>query len=469
MAIRNSVILLREDTPGCKRLVAYITLFSGQQASPEELWTFLQKRLPDYMLPATFVYLEELPLLPNGKLDRRSLPVPDSNRPTLEVEFVAARDPIAEILVGTWLRILGVEQIGIHDNFFSLGGHSLLVPRLASGIQSAFGLELPWATFFSSPTIAEQARELRQALREDHAKAAPLLVPVARTREMPLSFTQERQWFLDQLNQGQHLYNVFGAVSLSGPFQAAALERSLQEVVRRHEILRTTFKMKHDGSLIQVIAPSLALPLLIIDVQQLSDIERELAMLRLLDQEKQWSFDLARGPLVRLTLVRLAEDEHILALTGHLIIFDGWATEIFLRELALLYSAFVNNSPSPLAELPIQYADYACWQRALLQEQTLKHLLDYWRERLANLPTLTLPTARPRPARPTFQAAVWPVHIPARLTAQLKALSQREGATLYMTLLAAYQAGLARYSGQADIAVGSLFANRSTTAQEDLI
>ncbi len=469
-SISGCVVLLREDSTEHKRLVAYITLAPEKYASQKELRGFLRKHLPDYMLPSIFIYLEVFPLLINGKIDRCTLPEPDTSHSLLETEFVAAIDPITEILVGIWSRLLNIEQISIHDNFFSLGGHSLLIPQLAMAIQSGFGIGLlPWATFFSSSTIAELAKTIKQALQGNRLEKTPQLVPVSRERDLPLSFTQERQWFLDQLNPEQHLYTVFGGIRLSGSLQVHALEHSLQEIVRRHEILRTTFVVKEDGTLKQVIAPKLTHLLPIINMHELSETEQELAILHLVEQEKHRIFDLAHGPLLRTTILHLAEEEYVLLLTSHAIILDGWATEVLLREIARLYTACAENTPSPLSDLPFQYADYACWQRELLTNETLEHLQQYWSKQLADIPTLTLPTDRPRPAFPTFRAATLPLHVPAPLTEKLKALSQREGATLYMTLLAAYQAILARYSGQDDIVVGSPIANRNASELEGLI
>ena len=291
----------------------------------------------------------------------------------------------------------------------------------------------------------------------------------SRDVELPLSFAQQRLWFLDQLEASGSFYNLPAAVRLRGVLNVAALEQTLSEVVRRHEVLRTTF-VAVDGEPRQVIKPFTPVSLPVFDVSELDAAEREAETRRLLSEEASRPFDLARGPLVRACLVRLGAEEHVALVTMHHIISDGWSTGIFIREVAALYKAFLAEEESPLAELPIQYADFAHWQRGWLQGEVLAEQLDYWREALAEMPTmLELPTDRPRPREQTFNGAMVSVEVPAELTWQLKALSQREGVTLFMTLLAAFQSLLFRHSGQDDIVVGTPIANRRYRELEDLI
>ncbi len=268
-AISACVVLAREDTPGDTRVVAYVMLASEQYAPPEELRRFLHERLPVFMLPASYIYVDQLPLLPNGKIDRRALPTPETSRPMLEVDFITARDPIEEIVAGIWSRVLGIEQIGMHDDFFALGGHSLLQAQVAASVRAAFGIDLPLLSFFLSPTVATLAEAIKKHLQEDFASVMPPLLPASRDRELPLSFTQQRQWLLDQLDPQSHLSNIFGAVRLLGPLQIIALEQSLQEVVRRHEMLRTIFAM-HDDGLVQLVSPTCLLPLTVVDLPGIS-------------------------------------------------------------------------------------------------------------------------------------------------------------------------------------------------------
>lgn len=469
-SVQESVALARENTHGDKRLVAYVVACPGRQVSAGELQAFLRDLLPEYMIPATMLFLDRLPLLPGGKVDRRALLALETPQNAETRSIVSPRDAVEEMLVGIWSRVLESERVGIHDDFFALGGHSLLAVQVIARIRGAFGVELPLRALMQASTIARLAEHIRAALQDEQAVLIPPLLPATHSGSVPLSYAQQRQWFLDQLDPGNARANVFGAVCLRGPLHVAALEQSVQAIVRRHEILRTTFAVvAGEDEPVQVIAPELSSPFTIIDLHMLPDDEREAEILRLVSVEKLCSFDLAVGPLLRVTLLRLAEEEHILLLASHHIIFDGWAINIFLRELAAFYTAFAQGDTPALSPLAVQYADYTRWQRQWLRGDALDTLLSWWNRRLADLPTLSLPTDRPHPALWHDQAATLSVVVPEQLTGALKELSRREGVTLFMTLLAAFQCVLARYSGQQDIAVGSPVANRRWTELEGLI
>lgn len=467
-ALSAALVLAREDVPGDKRLVAYLVLSPERYVSPEELRRFLQERLPAYMLPSAYIYLEHLPLLASGKIDRRALPAPEQVQSEPGTNFVAARDPVAELVCSIWSRVLRREHIGLYDDFFALGGHSLLAVQIVSRVSATFGVELPLQAFFLDATVAAQAEYIQQALRGTEAELVPPLVTVEYDRPLPLSFTQQRQWFLDQLNPDSQLNTIFGAVRLSGQLNISVLERSLREIVRRHALLRTVF-LTQDEDLVQIIKPDIPLPFNVLDLKTLPVEAREVEINHLATREQQWIFDLAQGPLLRVTVACLDEEEHVLTLVCHHIILDGWSLEVFLNELATLYIAFAQGASSPLPELPVQYADYACWQHELLQGIRLERLLAYWKQRLNALPVLTLPAARVRPPQTAFQAARLPLLLPATLTENLKELCLREGVTLYMVLLTAFQATLARYSGQHDIVVGTPTANRNRAELEPLL
>ncbi len=466
--VRECVVLLREDVPGDKRLVAYVVAHQEWILSREELLRFVKETLPDHMVPSAFVLLDALPLSPNGKLDRRALLAPDSTRQALESPFVVPRDLFEEMLAGIWSSVLGVEQVGAHDDFFVLGGHSLLATQVISRIRNAFGVELPLLALFESPTVAGLARHIKAAQQGEHGASMSPLLPASRTGDLPLSFTQQRLWFFDQLEPSNPVYNISGAVRLKGPLQVKAIEQSINEVVRRHEILRTTFATV-DGRPLQVIAPSLSVPLTMLDLQALDKAKQDTEVLRLVTREMQRPFDLAHGALLRVTLLQLAEEEHILLLSVHHIVSDGWSTSVFVRELTALYAAFVSGVSSPLPELPVQYADYALWQQGWLQGEVLEAQLAYWKQQLADLPVLQLPTDYPRPAVQTFRGANQQVALPKSLTGALKTLSRQEGVTLFMTLLAAYQTLLFRYTGQANFTVGIPIAGRTESKLEGLI
>ncbi|HEU5382935.1 MAG TPA: amino acid adenylation domain-containing protein [Ktedonobacteraceae bacterium] len=467
-ALSAALVLAREDIPGDKRLVAYLTLATDSSVSPEELRRFLQDRLPAFMLPSAYIYLERFPLLPTGKIDRRSLPAPEQVPSEPGANFVPARDPVAELVSGIWAQVLRREHIGLYDDFFSLGGHSLLAVQVVSRISATFGVELPLQAFFLDATVSAQAEYVHQALQGTETELVPPLVAVAHDRPLPLSFTQQRQWLLDHLDPEGRISTIFGAVRLSGKLEIPVLERCLREIVRRHALLRTIFLMQSED-LVQIVKPDIALPFNVLDFRTLSKDAQEAEIISLAEREQRWSFDLTQGPLLRMTVARLGEEAHVLMLVCHHMILDGWSMEVFLKELATLYVAFAQGAPSPLPELTVQYADYACWQHELLRGARLERLLTYWKQRLSNLPVLTLPTARTRPMQTTFQAARLPLCLPAFLTEKLKALCLRERVTLYMVLLAAFQATLARYSGQHEIVVGSPTANRNRAELEPVL
>jgi amino acid adenylation domain-containing protein len=464
-AIREAVVVIHKDQSGDKRLVAYIT---PTGTTPSELRQFLKTHLPDYMIPSHFVMLEVLPLTPNGKIDRRALAQLAVN-PYHEEKFVAPRHPEEELLAGIWASVLGLEQaVGIHDNFFELGGHSLLVTQVVSRIRDAFSIELPMRRLFEFPTLAELSQQI-DGVRYDAQVQAPPIVPIARSGKLPLSFAQERLWFLDQLEGQNAIYNIPATLRLSGELNVTALEQSFNEIIRRHEVLRTTVSMLN-GQPVQVIAPSLTLKIPIINLQALSEIEQATQVQNLATEEAQRPFDLAKGPLVRVILLRLRPDEHVICVTQHHIVSDGWSTWIFIKEMTTLYEAFSKGQPSPLPELPIQYADFTLWQRQWLSGEVLEKQLNYWQQQLANVPpVLKLPTDHPRPSTLTFRGQLTHFTINEDITKQLKALSLRYETTLFMVLLAAYAVLLFRYSGQEDIVIGSPIANRNRKEIESLI
>jgi amino acid adenylation domain-containing protein/thioester reductase-like protein len=469
--VREAAVIAREDVPGNKYLVGYVV----SNLIPDQIRTFsgnlrqfLKQKLPDYMVPSSFVILDALPLTPNGKVDRRSLPAPDRTIRNLEPDFVSPRTQVEEVIAKIWLEVLRSQQISVYDNFFEIGGHSLLATQVISRIRDTYQLDLPLRRLFDAPTIAGFAESIEAQLQQNAEWQTPAIVPVTRNQNLPLSFAQQRLWFLEQFLPDNPLYNVPQTFHLIGQVNLSALEQSINEIIRRHEILRTTFGFS-DGQPIQIIAPALTVPLHLVDLSSLSQSEKDTQIQRLTIEECQRPFNLNHGPLVRTTLLQLGAEEYVLLLNIHHIVFDGWSVGTFFRELRLLYQAFANGQPSPLTELAIQYADFAHWQRQWLQGKVLSEQLDYWKQQLANLPILQLPSDHPRPAIQTYRGTRQPFAISKSLSETVTRFSQQERVTLFMTLLAAFQTLLFRYTSSEDIQVGSVIANRHYQEIEDLI
>ncbi|MBW8873687.1 MAG: amino acid adenylation domain-containing protein [Acidobacteria bacterium] len=463
--VRQAAVTVREIA-GSKALVAYV---AGEEPrpTPAGLRDHLRRRLPEHMIPAFFVLLPALPLTPNGKVDRKALPAPEWQR--AEGSYLAPRTPVEEVLAGIWAEVLGLERVGVADHFFDLGGHSLLATRVMSRLRSTLGIEVPLRDLFAAPRLADFAARVEAVRRTGAVPPAPPLLAVPREGPPPLSFAQQRLWFIAQLEPGSPLYNMPGALRAEGPLDGAVLAQCLGEIARRHEALRTVFAAP-EVSPVQVIRPAEPFPLPVVDLAGLPESAREALARALISEEATRPFDLTRGPLLRGLLVRLAEREHAVLLTLHHIAGDGWSLGLLVREVAALYPAFAAGRPSPLPELPVQYADYAVWQRSWLHGEVLEQEIDWWRRQLAGLPPLLeLPTDRPRPAVQSHRGATRPVRLPADLVRLAEALGRHEGATLFMVLLASFQALLARTSGQDDLAVGSPVAGRTHRELEPLI
>ncbi|NEO52861.1 MAG: amino acid adenylation domain-containing protein [Okeania sp. SIO3B5] len=472
--IRNDTNLIADSTVICPKQPKFKPWnvyanqpYTGTKHSQliPQLRGFLQEKLPDYMMPSAFVVLDKLPLTPSGKIDRRALPAPDKSRPVLDVELVAPRTPTEEILAGIWGEVLSLNEVGVLDNFFMLGGDSIGATQLISRVRDTFQIELSLHRLFESPTVAEFGELILGATRQ---QLAPIK-PVSRDEELPLSFAEQRLWFLDQLQEGTIVYNEQEGLRLSGSLSVEALEKAVQEIVRRHENLRTNYQAIA-GSPVRVIHTELDLKIPIVDLQQLPPEEQRKEVQHLGEREIQQPFDLANDSLVRVTLLQLAVDDYVLLLTMHHIITDGWSTGVFSHELEVLYGAYFQGKPSPLPQLPIQYADFACWQRQPATVEILAPQLDYWKKQLAGAPPLLeLPTDYPRKTVQTALGGKEFFELGVDFTKQLKGLSQELGVTLFMTLFAAFSTLLYRYSGQEDIVVGTPIANRNRSEIEGLI
>jgi amino acid adenylation domain-containing protein len=485
-AVRGVAVVARDEAvTGARRLVAYVVCDALEVPGLRE---WLLGRLPDYMIPSAFVPLAALPLHPSGKLDRRALPVspaagpapgsPGSTSGSAAGPAAGARSPIEEVLAGIWIDLLELEpavRLAGGDDFFALGGHSLLATRVVSRVRAAFGVELPLKRLFESPTLAGMAAAIaaERAGRDARTAGEPLPLPPIRPLpagpEFPLSFAQERLWFLDQLMPGAATYNMPAALGLRGRLDVRALAATLAGLTARHETLRTTFAVR-GGQPVQAIAPPAAPALPLVDLGGLAAAARGREVRRLAAGEASRPFDLAAGPLLRATLLRLGALEHAALFTLHHIISDGWSVGVLVSEVAALYSAAVLGTPPALSPLPIQYRDFAVWQREWLTGAPLAAQLAWWRERLAGAPALLeLPLDRPRPSVQRYRGARRLVHLPGDLAEGVRALCREAGATPFMTLLAAFEVLLSRLSGQADVAVGSPIAGRSQREVEGLI
>ncbi|BEN22818.1 non-ribosomal peptide synthetase [Serratia marcescens] len=458
--VRSVAVDAIDDGDGGKRLVAWVV--PAQEAERATLATglrqHLQARLPDYMVPVAYVWLEALPLTGNGKLDKRALPVPQVDAYVREA-YAPPQGEAENLLAAIWRELLGVERVGRYDHFFELGGHSLMAVRLANRVQQA-GWQLPLQALFASPVL----HVLAQALEVAPAQEPLPILPVARDGDLPLSFAQQRLWFLTQLEGMSETYHIPLALRLHGRLDRQALQHSLDALYARHESLRSRFITREDRPQVQIL-PANGLPL------AFHDLRRHPAQAdTLCRQAATQPFDLTQGPLVRAALIRLADEEHLFLLTCHHIISDGWSTGILLRELGALYGALRRGDADPLPPLTLQYPDYAAWQRRYLTPERLAAQAQYWRETLIGAPALlTLPTDRPRPTVQSFSGGEVPIAIDAELTQALRQFSRQHGGTLFMTVLAAWSLVLARMAGQQELVIGTPEANRGRLETESLV
>ncbi|HEX3528164.1 MAG TPA: non-ribosomal peptide synthase/polyketide synthase [Thermoanaerobaculia bacterium] len=468
-AVQEALVMAREDVPGDKRLVAYAVLREGESLSAAGMRAALRREVPDYMVPAALVTLPAFPLSLNGKVDRRALPAPEAFiAGNAEHGGLAPRTSTEAALAAIWAEVLQVPGIGIDVDFFAAGGHSLLAAQVMTRVRAAFSMELPLRALFEAATVAGLAREIDAARGLVETTETPLR-PRPAGAGAPLSFAQERLWFLAQLQPASPAYNIPAAVRLRGRLDVAALAATLTEVLRRHEVLRTSFP-ESDGRPVQQVAPAMPFPLPVVDLRGMAAGEREPEARRRMAAEARQPFDLARGPVLRAVLLVLGETDHLLLLTLHHIVSDGWSTGVFVREVGSLYPAFAMGGTSPLPELPVQYADYAWWQRSRLTGEVMAAHLSWWRGQLGDRPpVLELPAGRPRPATEVSRAASEPFALAEDLTEGLLSLGRAQGATLFMSALAAFAAVLSAWTGQEDLVVGSPVAERHPVETEEMI
>jgi amino acid adenylation domain-containing protein len=459
-AVEEVAVAARADALGDTRLVAWTA--PARAASGAELRAFLKARLPDYMVPSAFVSLPALPRTPNGKIDRLSLAAPQAFDREEDASYVAPRTPVEEILCGVWAQVLGEPRIGVRDDFFALGGHSLRAVQIVARLRDALGVELPLPAVFQAPTVEALAVEVERAMGSP--ASAESIEPVDRSKPLPLSPAQEAVWFFERLSPGMRSYQFQAAIRMRGPLDADALRRALTEIVRRHEIFRTVFR-EVDGQPAQLVQPPWTVDLPLTDAAEFSAERLE----RRYTEEFERPFDVGALPLVRWTLFRTGADEHVLLVVEHHLVHDGWSFGVFLRELTSLYAAFVHGDAPPPAPR-LQFGDFAVWQRAWTRGDEARRGVEFWKRKLAGAPpALDLPTDFPRPPRISFRGASVHVHLPTELAHAADEFSRRHGVTLYMTLTAAFQALVRRYTGQDDFCLGGGSAGRRLRESEELI
>uniref|UniRef100_UPI0036D9FE30 amino acid adenylation domain-containing protein n=1 Tax=Photorhabdus sp. RM322S TaxID=3342825 RepID=UPI0036D9FE30 len=462
-AVREAWVLALGDGQD-KRLVAYVVAEEANGLAAR-LREHLSAILPDYMVPATFVRLDAFPLTPNGKRDRQALPAPGEDAFARQV-YEAPQGETETALAAIWRELLGIEQISRHDNFFALGGHSLLAVRVMNRI-AAFGVELPLVALFTSPSLAAFAERIC-AQRNVEGGRLSEIVPVSRESALPLSFAQQRLWFLAQFDGVSDTYHIPLELHLRGQLNITAWQQALNRLFARHEALRSVFIMVDGQPQVKLLPAEFGLPVKQYDLRNALEVDEQLKLLCV--QEAETPFDLARGPLIRCALIQRADEDYIFLLTQHHIVSDGWSLEILTSELGALYTAYLNEQPDPLPPLAIQYPDYAVWQRKVFSGEGLRVQSEYWHHTLADAPVLLeLPTDRPRPSRQSFTGGRIPVQIDATLVQALKQLGKQHGTTLFMTLLTAWAALLSRLSGQDDLVIGIPSANRNRREIELLI
>jgi amino acid adenylation domain-containing protein len=467
-SVRDAVVAMNKSRSPEQILVAYLILEPGEKIEKRQIHSFLRERLPDYMTPSTYVILDTFPLTENGKTDRQSLPEPDFQRFESESASSPPGNPIEEILAAIWMDVLHVGEIGMNDNFFELGGHSLLATQVISRIRESFDVEIPLHGLFEFPTIASLAHSLAEAKWARLGEMAAPIKPVQRDGDLPLSFAQLRLWFIDQMQPGSPAYNAPQSVRLIGELNVDALQRTLSEIVRRHEVLRTTFALV-GGEPVQRVNTARPITMPMVDLSELN--ERAITETRRLAvEESARPFDLERDLMIRTTLVRTGEEDHVVLFTMHHIVSDGWSQGVLMREVSILYEAFSEGMLAPLEELPIQYGDFAVWQREWLSGEVLEEQLGYWKRQLGGAARmLEIPSDKPRPSALSYRGAVEPISLNNKVRDGLRDLNRREGVTMFMTLLAVLKLLLYKYSGQEGISVGTGVANRTRKETEGLI
>ena len=469
--IKDVAVIAREDKPGDKNLVAYLILNPNSEIDTNEMRKYLFNQIPEYMIPSAFVILDELPLTPNGKVDRKSLPKPDDSlfSEVVAVDYVAPRNPVEEVVAKIWSSVLNIEVIGIYNNFFLLGGHSLLATQVISRIKKQLEVEIPLRTIFETPTVAALSKAIEKCKLEQKGISIPKLKIIPRSGNLPLSFAQQRLWFLEQLEPNTPFYNIPENYKINGELNIDALEKAINKVIERHETLRSSFH-SNNGVPIVKIEDKINFKLEIKDLSKLDVDEKENKINEIIKDENKKAIPLNKAPLFNLSLLKTGNEEYFIVLVIHHIISDDWSTKVLMQEISILYDSYVRDIPVTLNELSIQYVDYAAWQKEYLSGKVLDMQVEYWKNQLSDIPpVLQLPTDRPRPAVQTFNGRYKSFELPESTAELMNKFAREESVTSFMILLAGFYSLLSRYSGQKDICVGTPVANRTQDEVENLI
>jgi amino acid adenylation domain-containing protein len=467
--VRQSVAVVRDGRAGQKEIAAYMVLQPGVAASATDLRQYVRAHLPEYMIPASFTFVDGFALTPNGKVDKKALPAPDVSSGEPEIGYVTPQTPIGEMVASIMAEVLRRDRVGADDSFFDMGGHSLSATQVVARARVAFGVELSVRALFEAPTSAALAGVIGRLERTKHGLEVPPIVRVSRDHVLPLSFAQQRLWFLDQMDPGNPLYNIPWAGRMTGDFDVEAMRIALNGLVQRHEILRTVYGVHEDLPFQRVLAEA-SIPMPIIDLSSIAAADREAEARRIVQEECARPFHLASEIQFRALVLKCDSREHIIVLNMHHIGSDGWSLGVMWADLSALYKAAVLKETAALPELPIQYADFAVWQRIWLQGETLERQLAFWKKQLDGAPpVLALPTDRPRQQVQSYRGAAWRVAMPENLTDGIRAISRQHSVTTFMSMLAAFQTLIFYYTRQPDLVLGTDLAGRTNVETEPLI
>lgn len=468
-SVKTSVVMVREDVPNHKKLVAYIV--SNNDVTLSEIKTFLQKKLPQYLIPTEYVFIDKVPLSVNGKVDRQALPSPNVKSLVDNTEHWVPQTKIEQNLSNIWSKVLGYPSISSEANFFDLGGNSLKIVQIIARVRQELKVELAVPDIFANPTIKDLAQHIEtksSSVQEDILANIPSIPHIKRTDFIPLSHAQEMIWVLSQLIPDNTAYITPLSIRFTGKLNKDALTQAFTEIIRRHEVFRTTFPTI-DGKPTQCIHPPFKANIPFIDLRHLQPEKKKRKFEALTKEDFFQSFDLTQIPLIRWRLIQLDDDHYVLNQLEHHFVHDGWSLSVLMREMQMLYTAFAAGKQSPLPELPIQFADFAAWQRRWMTKEHLSHQLEYWKKQLADMPVFEVPTDYPRPKTQRFNGDGMLVELSADLCQSLRHLGGQMGATLYMVLLAAFKITLHQRTMSEEVVIGSFMANRRWRESELLI